>query len=359
MVYFLYILTPALAVALFAKYYWGKEITLKELCIAIGACIFASLILTMVTEATKYINMRDTEVLNGFVTSKARDVVDCEHSYDCNCVTVCSGSGSNQSCSTTCDTCYEHDFDVDWDVSTTVGDITIDRLDDQGLRKPPRWSIVKVGEPASKEHSYVNYLKGNEDSIFYVPKEELGTYKKLPKYPYVYDYYRSKKVRNMTKVDSRGFDEYIGERLKILGAQKQVNILVIITNEKSPKYFNAVVSNFGGVKKNDVLMVFGVDAKSKVSWYKSTSFADGMDNREMHILMRQEALNKKLDLHLLKLEIDLVEKHFTRLPNEKFEYLVENLDPPTWVVILNILLNIAITLFVSYQLAHNYERERK
>lgn len=89
----------------------------------------------------------DVELLNGYVTGKERDVVSCSHSYECMCYYTesCSGSGTSRSCTRTrhCSTCYEHSYDVDWDVHTTVGNLTIDRIDRQGLDQPPRWTAVQ------------------------------------------------------------------------------------------------------------------------------------------------------------------------------------------------------------------------
>jgi hypothetical protein len=88
----------------------------------------------------------DTEVWDGRVASKKEVPVPCEHSYNCNCHEVCSGSGKNRSCSEECDTCYEHHGfmrtiqgnDYDWDVYTTNGEtVTIDRVDRQGVSEPP------------------------------------------------------------------------------------------------------------------------------------------------------------------------------------------------------------------------------
>src|SRR4051812_22989724 len=59
----------------------------------------------------------DEEVWNGHVTSKEQVRVSCSHSYSCNCRQSCTSSGKGgQSCTTVCDTCYEHSNDYDWDL---------------------------------------------------------------------------------------------------------------------------------------------------------------------------------------------------------------------------------------------------
>jgi len=353
---FLYILIPAILSIYIWKLIFKHEITLKEMLISAGITLVTSLVLLGGLEASKYANMYDTEVLNGLVTGKEQVRVSCRHDYSCNCRMVTSGSGKNATTSMVCDTCYEHTNDWDWDVHTTVGTSTIDRIDRRGVEEPPRFSEVVVGEPAANTHSYINYLKGSKDSLFYLPQESLKEWEgKIPKYPYVYDYYRSNKVFNGTTVDAKGYNDYITNRLRTMGKEKQVNIVVFLTNEK-PQFFNAVLTQWGGIKKNDVFMMFGIK-EGKVQWFNSTSFADGMNNKELHIKMRNNALNKTMELGLLKEQVDLVESDFTRLPNEKFKYIVENIQPKSWAVLLCIFINLLITGFVSYNMANNYERE--
>ena len=69
-----------------------------------------------------YANMFDREVWNGVVSSKDSEHVSCSHSYQCNCHESCSGSGKDKSCHESCDTCYEHSYDVDWNVFTSNRD---------------------------------------------------------------------------------------------------------------------------------------------------------------------------------------------------------------------------------------------
>ncbi|BBL19197.1 hypothetical protein KIT04_028 [Vibrio phage KIT04] len=357
MFYFLLILIPSVLSVFGWKVYYKHEITPRELVIGLGATLVLSLFLTGLTELSKYSGMWDTEILNGYVESKAPVEVSCEHSYSCNCRTVCSGSGKSRSCSTVCDTCYEHSYDVDWDVKTTVGTITIDRVDRQGTATPPRFNEVEIGEPASLPHTYTNYLKGAKDSLLYIEQKTDPNYKDiLASYPRVFDYYKVRTVINMTKLPLEIEEQYLRKRMKELGAKKQVNIVVVFTNE-NPDFFNVLLSHWGGVKKNDVLMMFGM-VKNKVQWFKSTSFADGMDNRDLHVHLRNNAITKEYSTELFKEQINLVDEKFNRLPNKKFEYMIENIDPPAWVVFLNIILNLVVTGIISYQLANNYERER-
>jgi hypothetical protein len=156
-------------------------------------------------------NTRDVEVWNGQVTGKYSEKVSCSHSYSCNCYRSCSGSGKNRSCSTICQTCYEHSYDVSWRVESNIGTYTISRIDRRGLSKPPRWDRVKIGEPVSDTHTYTNYIKGSPDSLFHKKKLLKKYQKDLPKYQSkVYDYYRLNRLVNLgVNVDNNLFNKEI------------------------------------------------------------------------------------------------------------------------------------------------------
>src|SRR5262249_53258019 len=145
----------------------------------------------------------DTEIWDGQVTNKSSERVSCSHSYDCNCyyTTECSGTGNNRSCSEVrhCSTCYEHSYDVDWNVYASTGEsLSIDRVDRQGLNMPARWGAAYIGEPYSSQHSFTNYILANPNSVLLGQKGDLQKFGKLiPQYPTVYDYYRVQHAINM------------------------------------------------------------------------------------------------------------------------------------------------------------------
>lgn len=145
-------------------------------------------------EFARYTDTSDTEIISGVITNKTRTEVSCRHSYECNCVEICSGSGSNRSCSRTCQTCYEHSYDVDWDLLTNAMNHTIgiDTVDSQGLIQPPRWSKAYVGEPVAIPHTFTNYIKANPNTVLLRYHIDLKDPKFwIPDYPnHVYDYYR-------------------------------------------------------------------------------------------------------------------------------------------------------------------------
>lgn len=300
--------------------------------------------------AGKYYPAMDVEILNGQVTDKKKVYNPRTEYYDCNCrnVTHSSGSGKNRTTYTSreCSTCTRIIPEWDWTVYTTVGKLNIDRIDGRGKREPPRWTKVEIGESAACENTYINQIKGVRDSIFHYDKDLITQYKdKIPSYPRVNDYYRYNRIINTTEVDTRGWNDYINERLKTLGKEKQLNIIVIVT-DLDYGFFDALKYHWLGGKKNDVVMVIG-NKEGKVAWFGSTSLADGYKNQHLHAQLRMNSHGKTIDSQFLEEQVDIIGKDFVRTPMEEFNYLTSESEPPSWIIILAIIVGVSASIGVS------------
>ena len=160
MIFFVLFVIPLTLIIL--SFFFSKKISLKELVCQIGIQVIIAGICAVVCY---YSNVMDVETWNGTVVNKVRNKTSCSHSYPCNphnC--MCDKDGV---CSTCYDTCYHHPYDIEWNVITSNSEtISIDTLDSQGLREPPRWSQVSIGEPTAISHRYVSYIKGDSASLF-------------------------------------------------------------------------------------------------------------------------------------------------------------------------------------------------
>jgi hypothetical protein len=341
----LIIFIPAVLMTLFFKFFWHEHITTKESMISLGANILASAICLGLLYAFLYGKLHDREVISGQVTGKARVQVSCSHSYSCNCRTTCSGSGSNRTCSERCDTCYDHPWDIDWDVYTTLGTYTIDRTDRRGLEQPERWSIVKDGEPVADTNSYRNYLLADPNSLFVELKQGTHNSFKVPDYPNIYDYWKINRVIGPVE-NAAQLNMTLNERLKTMGPSKQLNVVVVATKEPK-EFYNALMANWRGGKKNDVIMVHGLDDSGKVIWFKANSYAMGQGNIELLLHLEEISVDKKLDEQLVLSQLALIEQKFVRLPAKEFEFKASMLEPPIWAVFMMFLINLAISFFVS------------
>lgn len=364
--FFLIILGVPLVIAA-AAFVFLNGITWKEF----GLIILAQLVVAGSSAGIcSCANTHDVEVWNGRVASKERVPVPCEHSYSCNCHTVCSGSGKNRSCHEECDTCYEHHGflrtipgnDYDWDVHTTNGEtVTIDRVDRQGVREPPRWTRVKIGDPTSLTHSYDNYVKAAPDSLFRHQglKEKYAA--SIPNYPgNVYDYYYvDRLVAVGTSVeDPRAWNAALMELNAELGRSKQTNMIVVVVKNLPDDYFYALEETWIGGKKNDVILVVSVDDAKNIQW---ASVLCWTTNELFKVKLRDDVMNDKVlsrDAIIQDLRTN-VSQYFERKPMKDFEYLQSSMVPTTteWVVTLLIGLAVAIGLIVFFQVNDVFDEE--
>ena len=310
-------------------------------------------------------NMSDTEIWNGTITKKKRVEVSCSHSYECNCVNrkSCTGSGKNKSCSSyrDCDTCYEHNYDVDWYIFNNLKERwSISRIDRRGLSEPPRWTSAKVGDTTSSRHSYKNYIKGSPDSLFTTGFNDQAYQQKLPPYPMnIYDYHRLDRLVTVgVPISNRkAWNQGISEISSELGSSKQVNLVVVLTNLPQD-YFQTLNRHWLGGKKNDAIPVIGVDADNNIRWVEVMS----LSNEEFKIRLRNELLStNKLDINITLPTIKrVISESFKRRPMKDFAYLKSAVQPTEkqwiWGLIISFLLSIGLGLFFYYRDPFNDER---
>lgn len=338
-----------------AKLRFKHEYTLAELVLNL---VVVSALVAGVYAAGRYSQSADVEVLNGQVTGKERDRVSCEHSYSCNCVESCSGSGENRSCSTTCQTCHEHAADYDYNLFTSAGNLKISRVDRQGSKIPPRWTAANVGDPVAKTNGHTNYIKGAPDSLFSAAAEQsaLSRYgASVPAYPSnIHDvHYLNRVIAVGVSVPALAqWNQELAERLRALGPRKQVNWVVVLTNEGSPSFADAVRVKWLGGKKNDVIVVLGVPQYPKLSWVRVLSWTD----KELFKVQLRDDLLALGDVDQAAV-FDLMERHtaggYLRKDMADFEYLANEIQPPTWVLVLAGLLGVVGSVGLSLILANN------
>lgn len=328
-----------------SKLIWPHNITLKEILLHLG-------IVFIITCSVYYLGMVgqsiDTEVWNGEVTSKAKNKVSCEHSYSCNCRTESCG----KDCSTTvCDTCYEHFYDVDWDVYSNVeSTTTINRVDRQGLSEPPRWTAVQIGEPYSDTKMFQNYIKGAPKSLFN-NKDLITKYQNIiPEYPNnIYDYYHIDRVIsigvNIPNIQS--WNKGLAEILKELGPKKESNVVIVIVKSNQVDYAKALKEAWLGGKKNDTVVIIGsinypnIDFVNVFSWSNKAILEVELRDE----ILATKILNKDKILSIIRNQIL---KNFSRRSMEEFAYLADDVVPPTWLIVITAVISILVSAGISY-----------
>ena len=283
----------------------------------------------------------DNEVWNGRVVKKEQERVSCEHSYTCNCMTICSGSGSNESCTTVCQTCYEHANDWDWALYTSNDErLEIDRIDRRGSKEPPRFTAAKKGDPTALVRSYTNYVKANPWSILR-REGALEKFKsQIPAYPIdVRDYHYVDRFVNIGgKVPAAELQAWNRDLMEInadLGKKKQVNIVFVVTPTNDSSYIHALEEAWLGGKKNDLVVIFGVTEYPKIDWVRVMSWSRA---EELKITLRDilqhdiGSLDKREAI--ISATKELTERYFVRTRMREFEYLMAGVRPPTWALVM-------------------------
>lgn len=311
----------------------------------------------------------DVEIINGAVTSKSRDQVSCRHDYQCNCRTVTRGSGKDAYTTTECDTCYEHSFDVDWNVQTDVGNYRIDGIDRQGLGQPPRWTATVINEPVAKRHSYVNWVKGANFSVFAL--NGLESYK--PKYVVpaipmsVYDYWKLDRVVpvGLRMIPNQpAWNKAISNALIKLGPLKQMNLILVVT-----KYPRDVVDDIERLwyrgKKNDVIAVVGVDAEWTIQWTQVVGWTEA---ESFKVKLRDALMGMKTitaDPAPFISAVMANEVYYQRKRMRDFKYLESEIEPEgfmlwlCWFFVVLSLLSYPLALgWEKYQSSRRYSYRR-
>ncbi|MCX6780520.1 MAG: hypothetical protein NT003_00145 [Candidatus Magasanikbacteria bacterium] len=332
----------AIALAFASKKIWGQDIGVKELVVLL---ILPALIMIGAFEYAKYDSLESVENWNGRITEKTHGTQGC-----CHCRQVCDtcrdskGNSSSCNCKTVCD----HIFDYYWGLNVSTGDnLSVRTCEPFESNEPELWTRAVIGEPASVPHTYTNYLKADPDSLL-VRGAQARYLDMIPDFPHVYRLYHVNKVLALGVEVDRVWQAGLEEMNADLGAQKQVDVTVVVTKVNDPTFADAVETRWLYGPKNAIIIVLGVpEGQRQIQWARVVTIS------------RVEELKIELRDGLMKLSIDEPEKalalirqtvdaKFTRTHMSEFEYLASAATPSTgWLVFLYIL-DIAGSLALGY-----------
>ncbi len=340
MIWILVCIVPLL-IPFFLKYK-NPNYSWKELLI----CCCASVLLSIgVICLSTYYGMIDTQILSGRVTDKIKESVSCEHSYSCNCIRTCNG----KSCSTHCSTCYEHSNDYDYNIHSTIGTFTINRIDRQGNHEPPRFTLVKKEDAVAKTDTYINYIKGAKNSLFNMKDYSDSSLVRLPEYPLeIYDYYKINRtiVDGVTIPDKSSYDDMLSELLKKLGETKQVNVVLVFTNQDR-LFAEKLKTKWLNGKKNDTIIVIGTKDYPNIEWV----YVFGWSNNQMlNIALRDDLIEHKV-ITVTGMRDSLTKNlnmYYSRKPMSDFEYLKNSSEPSMVVLTTAFILTMIFSIGFSY-----------
>jgi hypothetical protein len=338
--------------------FWHRKKFERNALIALA--VLGPLVVVIGYGSVLFHNRVDTEIWNGEITKKVREEVSCQHSYSCNCTTDKDGRQS-------CQTCYEHTYDVDWKLENTAGkDIKIRRVDQQGIDEPPRFTEAHSGDPVSQDHYFVNYVMGAKDSLFNTREQKtlIARYQSvIPSYPdNIYDYYKINRVLlvgnvPMDELKHNAWNQQLSLMLRPLGPRKQVNVIIVLTTVQDPNFANALRAAWLGGKKNDVVAVIGTSHYPKIDWARVFSWTDN----EAFKIQLADALQDQGTLDPVDTTTLIggwVNRDFHRKHMKDFNYLAWESTPSMSACVIIALLSLAATAAGIILFLHKPRRRR-
>lgn len=364
--------------SVFAFYHHKRFRACWKHCVAVA--VVSALCFSGVYRLTSYLMLSDTEILNGYVTSK--DIVkrDClypgwyrssdpfctnentrevfSHFEDYSCGTSDKPATCQRSVYVT-----EYSYDYPWEqkfyVRSTLTDFKISRVDRQGAKTPPRYAEVKVDDPVAVKSRYQNYLLADNQSLLnpqnvFVDETLLQM---VPYYPSnIYDYYKLNRLVQIG-VSLKKQDEW-NQRISIanskVGHRKQANIILVVTSVEDRDIRQAIYKKWNGGKKNDAIIVLSVQ-EDKIVWADAITFLNNKGNEFF-----AEEISQLRDSPL---SIDVVDKiqqtvlnRFDRTAMKTVEYMKDNYSPPISTLLYTCLALIVLGTVVTLVQYKNHRR---
>ena len=334
--------------------------------------LLCTLIVVVVWNFGRYADAGDVEIWNGSVSAKEAIRKDCPYGWvqstDRHCTHYRTRSvKAGETCSTVdgervCTPYYrtEYDYIYPWEQRYWIVSRDIDlrleytRVDPQGVRTPPTFAAISVGDPAARTMAYDNWVRGAADSLFHEDGATAERYADLiPEYPIaLYDGINVDRVIGVgVPIDARSWSRDLSRSLSTLGPQRQMNAVLLLVDaaKMNEDYIYAVRRAWRGFKKNDVVLFVGVDADLAVRWVRSLSWSsssmfDVAMQNDLQDLRGQPLTSAAVNEILLRNGM----AHYQRRSMKEFEYLKESIPVPGWLYALVALLSIGGTAGVSY-----------
>ena len=261
--------------------------------------------------------------------------------------TCSTSSNGKKTCSNTYATEYKYVYD--WEQRFYVyADITsfeVSRVDRQGVTIPPKFAEISIGTPVADQITYTNYIKGASSSLF---NENMEGESVVLAYPSVKNQYKSNRVIvSGVKIDSAMWRQWNDEVMQLnTDIQKTgANAIIVVTG--SQKSFATMLSrSWDAHNINDVVTVIGMK-DNMISWVDVSSWSD---TSVVNLEIRDKIIElNTLDTTAINTIIhDAIQAGFKLKSMDEFEYLADDIAPPTWVYFLAGLMLLIITPAITY-----------
>lgn len=304
-------------------------------------------------------SLQSVEHWNGRITGKPKGAQKCCHCRDvCQTCTDTSTDSSGRTTSTTrscnCTEVCDHFSDYWWKLDVSTGDtITVKDCASSLSYEPIEWTNAEIGEAASVQHYYTNYLKADRESLLrpYADNHYRG---KTPEFPAIYGYYKTDKVIGHGIEPSAAWQDALRELNADIGKEKEVDITVIVTRA-GKEFVEAIEADWLYGPKNGLVVVVGTSDGATIAWARVVTFSKV---EALKIKLRDELVGKSLnDAAVIAFIGSAVRSMFVRTPMAEFEYLASAAVPATGWLIALYLLHIAVSIGLALYFVNNRHTE--
>jgi hypothetical protein len=357
-------LIPLAAWILIAKVKFGHEFSWSEMGIQ-GA--FTAFVITLLSLAGYHSQTSDVMLVNGVVIDTEAQRESCNQFWsdwpDGFCTnqqtrqvrdgeTCSTDSKGNRTCTPRYKTQYRsiYPWEIRYFVSSDIpSGYEIRRVDAQGALVPPRFAEVEIGDPVTMEVPYTNYIKGAADTLFNQKLEDVPPIA----YPGTYDYYKVRRVIYFGTPANSSMVEQWNEDLSVLNSEiraTRANVIINVVGE-SQNWAEGLAQAWDAHNINDVVVSIGVD-QDRIQWVDVRSWSK---NEMVDIVIRDEILSiGTIDPQRINAVIkDAITTNFEMQDMSAFEYLADDIDPPTWLYVIAGIILLIITPITSIYLSRN------
>lgn len=361
---FLFIV-PLLVWLIAAKLIFKHEFSWAEMGVQAG--VTAAVLAGLVAMGSHYQTV-DYKMVNGVVTDTIAKKKSCNQMWSDLPDSFCTNEDTRlvhdgQTCTTvnkvrTCTPKYKtqyrsiYPWEIRYFVETEISEHEISRVDAQGAVTPPRFAEIAKGDPVTQIVSYTNYIKGAADTLFNQKYEDVPPLA----YPDVYDYYKVRRVIYFgAAANAKEVNEW-NEQLAVLNADIRktgANVIIGVTNAKQD-WSERLAQAWDAHNINDLVVVLGVDGQD-IKWVDVRSWSK---SDMVNIEIRDEILNLKVvdKSRINDIIKSSVMEHYKQQPMENFEYLADDIPPPTWIYIIAAIVLLIVTPGVTYYFSRPQNR---
>ena len=180
----------------------------------------------------------------------------------------------------------------------------------------------------------------------------------IPPYPLtIYDYYKINRVLSagVPVPDLQQWNSDVSEMLKTLGPKKHANVVIVFANTNDPAYIHALESRWLGGKKNDTVIAIGTLKYPRIDFVRVFSWSK---NKVLEVELRDELqalkeINRPAMMGIINKQIAM---HFEKLSMEEFKYLEDDIIPPTWLLVVCVIVSFLLSGAISFVMYHNDEK---